>query len=383
VGEHRAPRRDQGTRDPRRARSYLVMACMLLLLLGSTQAVVLISGEPLASASRGAKALSTSETACLESQNGAPTSITIPAGFDFATASTSQLAQLYLPHRPPGSNEQATAAWLSAMENVHHVIVAAGTENCAGRVPSESSGPNTTIATPDATIPTSNWGGWTVPYTKVGSKVFEGSEAKFVVKSVPSGTMPNTEYASAPQADFWTGVGVTGLQQAGVVMASTKTPQYRFWFGDNCSGSDTPADTWFTYTKPKEDGVTIAAGQTAFIEVTYEHKSTLYYGYFWEENESTGNAFETDYNRILRCPGWSKANFIVERPQNLNKNIPPFGTTTFSEDFFWSSSSSYTLNSTKATRDILEWGSERVTPTGVRKTGGTFTATCSSCSLTT
>jgi len=116
-----------------------------------------------------------------------------------------------------------------------------------------------------------------------------------------SGDPHYNNYQSAPDASFWTGIGVNQLVQAGADSIATSTPTYRFWTEDYPLGT-----VW--------EGPAIHPGDQAFVAVTYSGPLANDSGgqtYFWLEDETTAQ-YEAFMNSTP-YPGWRAANFINER----------------------------------------------------------------------
>jgi hypothetical protein len=148
-------------------------------------------------------------------------------------------------------------------------------------------------------------------------------ESSFVVPAVPANSgVPNADFATAPTASFWTGLGISSLLQAGVAAISTVTPQYRFWT------EDAP------YAAPIYEGPIIVPGQTAVVELAYNGNDTTTYTLL---NQSTG-AYDT-YTNYSPDVGYNAANYIVER--RLDWYLPNFDYSNVSGNSF--TDSNYTL----------------------------------------
>jgi hypothetical protein len=260
----------------------------------------------------------------------------VAAGFNPFTATNTQLLANGLPPRPPGSNPGATATWETAIKHAKHY-----------------SAPDPIPSSTYHTLEYSgNWAGHIVPNSDYGNVHFIWSESSWTQPAV-SGNSNYTNYQDAPDASFWTGIGVTSLIQAGADSISTSTPQYRFWTEDYPEAS-----VW--------EGPIIRPGDTAFVEVYYNGNNTSYY---FLENEST-NSYQSFTNSSPDL-GWRAANFINERVNGLY--LPNFGSTNIYGNYFGDTSNSYQLTPTNnimfMTSNCQSTGALLSDPSGVDGSG--------------
>jgi hypothetical protein len=277
-------------------------------------AVALLSLQPVVAQassgdSSGGADTATSTPSCFDDVTTFPA---IPAGFDTATASPSQLQEYGFPSPPPGNNPGAVAAWDTALADAKY----------QSNVDPECGGPAHTI------YYTGTWAGHVVPYTYVGSETFTWSNGGWTQPSVP-GNGNYTNWETAPDASFWTGLGVCTLLQAGADSIATSTPQYKFWMEDysDCNGVVNNAEWW--------EGPAIGPGQSAYVDVWYQGDSETY---FYLENETTGA-----YDAFVKDTPWvgdGAANFINEL---VGPSLPNFGTTSVGANYFGNASDSYGL----------------------------------------
>jgi hypothetical protein len=160
------------------------------------------------------------------------------------------------------------------------------------------------------------------------------SEGTWIQPSVSGDSgYSNSDYNAAPDASFWTGIGVSSLVQAGADSISTATAQYKFWTEDFPNSL-----VW--------EGPVISPGDAASVYVEYISSSDCYY--FLEDN--TSGHYQSFDNS---CPydGYAAANWTNERPNGLY--LPNFGTHATSGNYFGDASNTYGLSSTNNNRVIM------------------------------
>ncbi len=230
-----------------------------------------------------------------------------PSSFNLMQASNAQLQRYGFPPRPPGPSTGALSAWRTAVtaarirtnphpicSNVTHSLVYSGI-----------------------------WAGHVVPHSYVTSSTFTWAESSWTQPSVP-GNSNYSNFNYAPDASFWTGLGVSSLIQAGADSIATGTPQYRFWTED------------YPYEGTIWEGPIIRPGQTAYVYLFYEGNDQTYY---FLENETTGvNVPFTNYTPDV---GYNAANFINDRVGG--HYLPNFGSTGVSSNYFGNSFNGYQL----------------------------------------
>lgn len=172
-----------------------------------------------------------------------------------------------------------------------------------------------------------NWAGHIMPQAAVGNANFYGSLAYWTQPQVP-GDSHYSNYQNAPDASFWTGIGVYQLVQAGADSIATSTPTYRFWTEDYPLGT-----VW--------EGPAIHPGDQAFVSVNYTGSLSNNSGgqaYYWLEDETTGQY--SSFTNSAPYPGWRAANFINERLgnyylPNFNSNILSYAGASDNNGDFW------------------------------------------------
>lgn len=256
-----------------------------------------------------------------------------PASFDARTASNADLMTYGLPSRPPGDNAGALATWTSMISDA---------KNYSAPQPVCGTGTRTAIYS-------GFWAAHVVPNSNYSGDHFTWSEGTWIQPSV-SGDSSYSSYTNAPDASFWTGIGVSSLIQAGADSIATATPQYKFWTEDYPNTM-----VW--------EGPVISPGDAVSVYVKYISSSDCYY--FLEDNTS-GNYQSFDNS----CPydGYGAANWTNERPNGLY--LPNFGTHATSGNYFGDNSNTYGLSSSNnnkviMTSDCTSGGTVLSEPTGV------------------
>ncbi len=121
-----------------------------------------------------------------------------PPGFDPVQANDAQLRQYGFPPRPPGANAGALIAWRTAMSHIRSM-----------------SPPSPICSNVAHTAEYSGiWAGHVVPHSYVTNATFTWAESSWTQPSVP-GNSNYSNYNDAPDASFWTGLGISSLIQAG------------------------------------------------------------------------------------------------------------------------------------------------------------------------
>jgi hypothetical protein len=241
-----------------------------------------------------------------------------PAGFSPAIADAAELQSYGFPPPPPGgSASPAFNEWLQAVQ--------------AAR----------TYSPPDPVCGTAvhdilysnNWAGHVVSQTQLpGTPHLNWSESSWTQPSVP-GNSNYTNYNQAPDASFWTGTGVNYLVQTGADSIATATAQYKFWT------EDLPLNTVW-------EGPVIRPGDVAYVYEQYLGNGTAQY---YLENETTH-----DYQAFVNdapYDGYAAANFINERLRGYN--LPPFGSTTMTGNYFGNDNNTWSLTGSNNTRWIM------------------------------
>ncbi|MHB8263385.1 MAG: G1 family glutamic endopeptidase [Acidimicrobiales bacterium] len=230
-----------------------------------------------------------------------------PSGFNPVQANDSQLQQYGFPPRPPGSNAGALSVWTTAVTD-------ARTRTTPHPICSDVT---------HALVYSGIWAGHVVPYNYVSSSTFTWAESSWTQPLVP-GNSNYSNYNAAPDASFWTGLGISSLIQAGADSIATGTPQYRFWTED------------YPYEGTIWEGPTIRPGQEAYVYLDYQGNNQTYY---FLENETTGSY--QPFTNYTPDVGYNAANFINERV--LGYYLPDFGSTGVSSNYFGNSSNGYQL----------------------------------------
>ena len=240
-----------------------------------------------------------------------------PSGFSPLTANASQLKLYGFPAKPP-TTSPAYSVWLNLVEHMKY-----RGSDLPDLLPDGSCPPPAPPSAYYTFEQSTNWAGHIVPRSYVNAPNLIAIESSFVVPAVPANSgVPNADFATAPTASFWTGLGISSLLQAGVAAISTVTPQYRFWT------EDAP------YAAPIYEGPIIVPGQTAVVELAYNGNDTTTYTLL---NQSTG-AYDT-YTNYSPDVGYNAANYIVER--RLDWYLPNFDYSNVSGNSF--TDSNYTL----------------------------------------
>ncbi len=240
------------------------------------------------------------------------------ANFDPTTASVAQLRANGFPPRPPAGNDAATQLWETMVTGAVTYVA-----------PDPTCGTNT-----HAAVYTGNWAGHVVPNSNYSGEHFTWSEGTWTQPSVPgNSTYSDSDWQSAPDASFWTGVGVSSIEQAGADSIATTDPTYKFWT------EDYPNNTVW-------EGPSISPGDAADVYVEYISSSDCYY--FLEDN-STGKYSSFDNS----CPydGYGAANWINERMNGLY--LPNFGEHATGGNYFGDNSNTYGLSPTNNDRYIM------------------------------
>jgi hypothetical protein len=218
-----------------------------------------------------------------------------PASFDPLTASAASLLQYGFPARP--SDAVAAAAWTQAMLHAQDCVT----------VPLESGGPIHAVTT-------KNYAGYEIPDQYVGSEHFVETESGWVQPSVP-GNSKYSNYQDAPDASFWSGMGVNYIIQSGCDSIATATPTYKCWIEDYGGSSSDDIEDW---------GLTVSPG-----DEIYDGDDYLGNGYtdFFIENEST----DQYWTPKIATPwvGYGTADFINEWVNYSTLPFPDYGSTSF------------------------------------------------------
>jgi len=227
------------------------------------------------------------------------------AGFNPLTASAAELAQNHFPPRPTAG--PALTAWDATYGRATHYVPpdpVQGTTLVAPPLATSSS------TSPAGSYNSLNSGDWTGYFITESSTL-----AQATWEQVPVHAGTDTNYKTAPQVAFWTGLGgVTSPQyliQAGASSISTSpSAQYRFWT------EDAPL-------APDYEGPVIRPYQYAFVSVQYEGSdSTLYF----LENTTTGDY--SDFVNDTPDVELNTTDFIAESPPAI-ATWPDWGETTF------------------------------------------------------
>lgn len=218
-----------------------------------------------------------------------------PAGFKPLTASAAQLQNVGYPPRPPASDKAALHAWTNAVNRPLHFTT-----------------PHPVCtATKHSVIPSGNWAGHEVPESDYGSPIYY-TLSTWVQPEV-AGNRSYNNYATAPDASFWTGTGLVDIIQAGCDSISTATPQYKCWTEDYPLGTD-----W--------EGPAVRPGQGVYVIDDYLGSNVAYY---YIENLTTGEA--QSFENSAPYVGLGSADYINEK---LGPYLPNFGTVPVSDNFF-------------------------------------------------
>jgi len=200
------------------------------------------------------------------------------------------------------------------------------------------------------------WAGHVVPHSYVTPSTFTWAESSWTQPAVP-GNSNYSNYNYAPDASFWTGLGVSSFIQAGADSIATGTPQYRFWTED------------YPYEGTIWEGPSIRPGQQAYVYLQYQGNNETYY---FLENETTGAPQPfTNYSPDV---GYNAANFINERVGTYY--LPNFGSSGVSSNYFGNSSDSYQLTTNNdiwyMTSNCQSSGIPLSSPSGVNNSNGSF-----------
>jgi hypothetical protein len=229
-------------------------------------------------------------------------------GFRPLLASNASLVANGFPRRPPSSDKAAVQAWLRIIDHMRHWVpphqVCSGVKHVIDY--------------------NGIWAGHVVPDSYVGnSAVFNFSEADWIQPGV-NGDSNYTDYKSAPDASFWTGIGVSDLIQAGADSINTKLGTYKFWIEDYPAGTQ-----W-------QDSPVVHAGNELFVFVNYlGNQATT-----WELDNITTKTY-TSFSTSTPNVGTKAANFINERLEGFY--LPDFDATEFTQNNFGNNSNFYGL----------------------------------------
>ena len=212
-----------------------------------------------------------------------------PAGFNPLTASAAALKKYGFPPRP--TDPMALSLWTWAMQHAKHYVAPNPVASSIVHAPPDHSG--------------APWSGYYIPSNGMH---FTSSQARWTQPAVAGQNY--SSLSNAPDASFWTGIGMNNIIQAGADSIATSTPQYRFWT------EDYPQSTIL-------EGPTIRPGDLAYVNIQYNGNDTTT---FYLENYTTGGY--SSFTNSTPNVGWSSGEFINEQP-NTSLPMPVYGSTSF------------------------------------------------------
>lgn len=286
-----------------------------------------------------------------------------PAGFNPLRASQAQLVRYGFPVRP--SSGQALRTWTYAMSHAtHYEVPGVARVSTVRHTPPWLTAQNGSTARHASY--SGNWGGKTISYSVIDDAAFTWESGQWYQPSVPADSAyPKSgwdqENDGAPDASFWTGIGITDLIQAGADSVSTNPQTYEFWY------EDYPLNTVW------ETSPSITAGDTGWEFVEYNSNGTSSY---FLENVTTGGY--TPYeNESSPYVGFRQLDYINEF---LGSSFPDFGSATFSYGDGGNGSSTVYLQSGNSSTDIMtstgtSSGEVLSSPSAVDNTYDSFTET--------
>jgi hypothetical protein len=239
-------------------------------------------------------------------------------GFDPLTATNAELVANGFPQRPNSLDPAVLAAWRNTVSHATHYV-----------------DPHPIVGSTYHNETSTNWAGHVVSTAVHSVSRYAYVQGAWIQPSVPGNSnYSNSNYASAPAASFWAGLGAQYLIQTGADSISTSTPQYKFWT------EDYPAATVW-------EGPVIRPGDLAHVEATYNGNNTTTY---WLSDQTTG-AYSS-FTNSSPYVGYTAANFINEKMNGLP--LPNYGNSTFSSDYLGTSTSNiWALTTTNTHIDMV------------------------------
>ena len=265
-------------------------------------------------------------------------------GFNPIAASAVQLAQNNFPPRP--TNSAALQAWTTAMS---HATTYVPPDPVCSTVTHDAPPPGG----PHSVNDTGNYAGHVMDNSYENGEDFTTATAIWTQPAVPSAA-GYSNYQTAPDASFWTGLGYSAILQAGCDSISTaNSPTYKCWTEDFPLGTD-----W--------EGPKVRPGDEVYVSVTYNGNLTT--TYFIEDVTTDKYTPVTHPSPFV---GYRAADFINER---LGPYLPNFGSMSFQQCVGASDSGAYQLQSYNNNVDIND-SVPGATPGPVNNSNSSFPVT--------
>jgi len=251
-------------------------------------------------------------------------------GFDAETASALDLKKHGLPPRPSSTaHPQALSQWLEIVRHAKHAVTPRFAPRPARKAPQFTRGGSSSY----------NWSG-AVAAQPICFRFFcPVTPAPRIIGVEGSWTVPPVE-GSAYVGTVSSWVGLDGYGNSQVQQIGTDSTNTDFGFA--------MYEPWFELFPDSSQAITslsVAPGDQMFGMVQYSPGSNSIWFYLGDlaTNQYTSFAVPAKYGSPGRSAEW-----IVERPTyngTFDHPLPPFGTTTFSDMWFWNdASASYPAN---------------------------------------
>lgn len=226
------------------------------------------------------------------------------AGFNPITASAAELAQNHFPPRP--TSGPALTAWDATYGRATHYAPPDPVQGTNPVAPPLATSSSPSSAGAYNSLNSLNWSGYFITASS--------ASAQAIWEQKPVAVGDDTNFETAPQVAFWTGLGginTENLIQAGASSISTyPSAQYRFWT------EDYPQDPVF-------EGPVIRPDDYAFVSVSYDGADSTTY---FLEDQTTGNySYFTNDTPYVDL---TTTDCIAESPYDI---WPDWGETTFTD----------------------------------------------------